>query len=113
MTPRTLDRITRLEAKAAPPSSGKHLAFKVEAPHAMPLAEIVTFLRDRGHAIHEDDDVFVMNLASRRTAESGPVRDLSDVLLTEEARAVAPPGGRWPSALLKFTFTLDSPRAVQ
>ena len=113
MTPRTMDRIARLEAKAAPPSPGKHLAFKVEAPHGMPLAEIVSFLRARGHAIHEDDEVFVMNLASRRTAECGPMRDLSDMLLSEEARASAPPGGRWPSSLLRFTFTLDSPRLVQ
>lgn len=108
-----MDRIARLEAKAVPPSSGKHLAFKVEAPHGMPLEEIVAFLRGCGHAIHDDDDVFVMNLASRRTAESGPLRDLSEVLLNEEARAAAPPGGRWPSAMLRFTFTLDSPRVAQ
>ena len=113
MTPRTMDRIARLEAKAAPLSSGKHLVFKVEAPHGMPVAEIVAFLRGRGHAIHDEDDVFVMNLDSYSVPKDGPPRDLAPTILTEEGRAAAPTGGVWPERLARFTFVLDSPRSLQ
>lgn len=113
MTPRTMDRIARLEAKAAPPSSGKHLVFKVEAPHGMPVAQIVAFLRGRGHAIHDEDDVFVMNLNSYRIPTGEMPRDLAPAILTEEDRAAAPAGGVWPERLERFTFVLDSPRSLQ
>jgi hypothetical protein len=108
-----MGRIARLEAKAAPPSSGKHLVFKVEAPHGMPVAEIVTFLRGRGHAIHDEDDVFVMNLKSYSIPAGKPPRDLAPTILTEEDRAAAPAGGIWPERLVHFTFVLDSPRDLQ
>ena len=113
MTPRTMDRIARLEAKAAPPSPGKHLVFKVEAPHGMPAAQIVAFLRGRGHAIHDEDDVFVMNLNSYSIPAGEPPCDLAPAILTEADRAVAPAGGVWPERLARFTFVLDSPGSLQ
>ena len=113
MTPRTMDRIARLEAKAAPLSSGKHLVFKVEAPHGMPVAEIVTFLRGRGHAIHDEDDVFVMNLDSYSIPKGQSPRDLAPAILTEADRAAAPAGGVWPERLAHFTFVLDGPKGLQ
>lgn len=113
MTPRTMDRIARLEAKAAPPSSGKHLVFKVEAAHGMPVAEIVAFLRARGHANRDEDDVFVMNLDSYSIPKGEPPRDLAPTILTEADRAAAPASGIWPEKLIHFTFVLDSPRGLQ
>ena len=113
MMPRTMDRIARLEARAAPPSPGKHLVFKVEAPHGTPLSEIVAFLRACGHAIHYEDDVFVMNLASYSIPAVEPPRDLTPATLTEDDRAAAPTGGVWPERLAHFTFVLDNPRGLQ
>ncbi|MCJ2137361.1 hypothetical protein MKK69_25505, partial [Methylobacterium sp. J-026] len=92
-----------------PPSTGKHLTFQVEAPHGTPTSDIVAFLRKRGHAIHEGDDVFVMNVGAYGMTEGDATRDLSPALLTEEERAAAPPAGRWPKGCEWFTFKLDSP----
>ncbi|MCJ2137498.1 hypothetical protein MKK69_26225 [Methylobacterium sp. J-026] len=105
-----IDRIARLEAAAVPPSTGKHLTFQVEASQGTPTGDIVTFLRERGHAIHPEDQVFVMNLGAHLAADGDPIRDLSHALLTEEDRAAAPAAGRWPKGSEWFTFTLDSPR---
>lgn len=113
MTPRTMDRIARLEAKATPTSPGKHLAFKVQAPHGTPLVEIVAFLRARGHAIRDEDDVFVMNLNSCEQVEGEPLRDLSAAILTDTDRGSAPAAGQWPPSCARFTFILDSPRGLQ
>ena len=113
MTPRAIDRLARLEANAATPTTGKHLIFRVEAPRGTPVSEIVTFLKDRGHAIHEGDDVFVMNIGAHGMVEGETPCDLSPVLLTEEARAAASPAGQWPKGCKEFTFKLDSPRALQ
>lgn len=109
MTPRLMDRVNRLEAATALPSQGKHLAFRVEAPRGMPVAKIVTFLRERGHAIHEDDRVLVMNLAAHEHDGLAPLRDLSLDLVTEDDRARAGIAD-WPiGAGSSFTFKLDSP----
>ena len=109
MTPRLMDRLVRLEAATVPPSQGKHLAFQVEAPRGMPVGEIVTFLRERGHAIHEDDRVLVMNLAAHEHDGRAPLRDLSPDLVTEDDRARAGKAD-WPiGAGASFTFNLDSP----
>ena len=113
MTPRAMDRLARLEANAATPTTGKHLIFRVEAPQGTPVSEIVTFLKDQGHAIHEGDDVFVMNLGAHQMADGEAPRDLSPVLLTEDARAVASSAGQWPKCCKEFTFKLDSPRDLQ
>lgn len=103
------DRIARLEAMSAPPSTGKYLAFQVAASQETTAEDIVTFLRDRGHAIHAEDEVFVMNLGAHTVAAGDPIRDLSATLLTEEERAAAPPAGRWPKGRGWFTFKLESP----
>ena len=108
-----MERLARLEANAAPPTTGKHLIFRGEAPRGTPVSEIVTFLKGQGHAIHEGDDVFVMNLGAHRMAGGEAPRDLSPVLLTEEARAAASPAGQWPKCCKEFTFKLDSPRDLQ
>ncbi|XYD12621.1 hypothetical protein R1A27_34630 (plasmid) [Methylobacterium sp. NMS12] len=113
MTPRAMDRLARLEANAIPPTSGKHLIFRVEAPQGTPVGDIVIFLRERGHAIHEGDDVFVMNVGAHGMAEGEPPRDLSSALLTEQARSAAPAAGRWPKSSKRFTFRLESPRELQ
>ena len=104
-----IDRIARLEAAAVPPSTGKHLIFQVEARQGISTDDIVTFLRERGHAIHPEDQVFVMNLGAHLATDGDPIRDLSPALLTEEDRAAAPPAGRWPKGCERFTFKLDSP----
>ncbi len=104
-----IDRIARLEAAAVPPSTGKYLTFQVEASQGTPTGDIVAFLRDRGHAIHSEDQVFVMNLGAHLVATGAPIRDLSPALLTEKDRAAAPPAGRWPMGCERFTFKLDSP----
>ncbi|TXN61404.1 hypothetical protein FV232_27160 [Methylobacterium sp. WL30] len=113
MTPRVMDRLTRLEAETAPPSAGKHLVFQVEAPPGTPLSDIVALLKARGHAIHDGDDAFVMNVGAYRMAEGDPPRDLSPAILTEEARAKAGAAGQWPKTCAAFTFQLDRPRNVQ
>ncbi|MCJ2036425.1 hypothetical protein [Methylobacterium sp. J-068] len=113
MTPRTMDRLTRLEAEATPPSAGKHLIFRVEAPRGTPTGDIVTFLKGRGHAIHDADDVFVMNLGAYGMTEGEPLRDLSPTLLTEQERAAASAAGQWPKTCAAFTFQLDRPKNVQ
>ncbi|MCJ2105327.1 hypothetical protein MKK70_08005 [Methylobacterium sp. E-041] len=113
MTPRVMDRLTRLEAEAAPPSAGKHLVFQVEAPSRTPLSDIIAFLKARRHAIHDGDDAFVMNVGASRMAEGEPPRDLSPAILTEEARAQAGAAGLWPKTCAAFTFQLDWPRNVQ
>ena len=113
MTPRAMDRLARLEANATPPTTGKHLIFRVEAPRETPVGEIVTFLKDRGHAIHDDDDVFVMNVGAHGMAADEPPLDLSSGLLTEQARSAAPAAGHWPKRHAWFTFRLDSPRDLQ
>jgi hypothetical protein len=102
-------RLARLEANAATPSTGKHLTFQVEASQGTPVGDIVTFLRERGHAIRSEDHVFVMNLGAHPGTDKDPIRDLSPALLTEEERAAAPPAGRWPKGCEWFTFKLDSP----
>lgn len=110
MIPKLMDRLVRLEAAAAPPSQGKHLAFRVEAPQGMPVGEIVTFLRGRGHAIHQDDSVLVMNLAAHERDGRAPLRDLSSDLVTEDDRARAGAASNWLiGAGSSFTFCLDSP----
>ena len=104
-----MDRLTRLEAATAPLSQSKHLAFQVEAPRGMPVGAIVTFLRERGYAIHEDDSVLVMNLAAHEHDGRAPLRDLSPDLVTEDDRARAGKAD-WPvGAGSSFTFNLDSP----
>ncbi|TXM96799.1 hypothetical protein FV242_33040 [Methylobacterium sp. WL64] len=109
MIPKLMDRLTRLEAATALPSQGKHLTFRVEAPRGMPVGEIVTFLRERGHAIHEDDSVLVMNLAAHEHDGLAPLRDLSPDLVTEDDRARAGKAN-WPiGSGSSFTFNLDSP----
>ena len=113
MTPSAMDRLARLEANAAPPTTGKHLIFRVEAPHGTPVGDIVTFLKGQGHAINDGDDVFVMNVVAHEMAEGDSPRDLSLALLTEKARAAAPAAGRWPRGCARFTFQLDSPRDLQ
>ncbi|WP_143012343.1 hypothetical protein [Methylobacterium phyllostachyos] len=111
---RLTDRLSRLEMQAAPPAAGKHLVFRIEAPHGTPAAAIVAFLRERGHAIRDEDEVFVMNVGAYALATSEPIRDLSPELLTEQARAAAPAGGEWPMPPgSSFTFKLDNPRALQ
>ena len=110
MTPRAMDRLVRLEAECTPAATGKHLVFQVEAPRGTPVGEIVAFLRERGHAIHDGDDVLVMNLGAYRLSEGDVVRDTSADLLTEAMRAAAPAAGAWPKGLKTFTFKLDSPR---
>ena len=110
MNPKLMDRLNRLEAAAASPSQGKHLAFRVEAPRDMPVGEIVMFLRERGHAIHEDDSVLVMNLAAHEHDGCAPLRDLSPDLMTEDDRAQAGAAANWPIGTgSSFTFSLDSP----
>lgn len=109
MTPRLMDRLARLEAVAVSRPIGKHLVFQVEAPHGTPFNDIVAFLKNRGHAIHDDDDVFVMNVGAHQHGDCGPIRDLSPNLLTKELRAAAPAGGKWPSRTTPFTFHLESP----
>lgn len=104
-----MDRIAKLEAAAARPTTGKHLIFRVEAPRGTPREKVVTFLRERGHAIHEGDDVFLMNVGGYAMAEGEPPRDLSPSLLTEEERAAAPAAGCWPKGRGWFTFKLESP----
>ena len=113
MIPRLMDRLARLEAEAAPPSTGKHLVFQVEAQRGTPVSDIVAFLKDRGHAIHDGDEVFVMNLGAYVLAAGEPIRDLSAELLTNEIRAVAPAAGKWPRHTAPFTFTLDRPQMMQ
>ena len=97
MIPKLMDRLNRLEAAAALPSQGKHLAFRVEAPRGMPVSEIVTFLRGCGHAIHEDDSVLVMNLAAHGPDGCAPLRDLSLDLVTEVDRSQAGAAVHWVS----------------
>jgi hypothetical protein len=109
MTTRLIDRLTRLEAATAPPSMGKHLTFQVEAPRGTPVGDIVTFLKDQGHAIHGDDDVLVMNLGGHEQEGFAPLRDLSAGVFTEDQRAAAPAAGKWPKGCSAFTFNLDSP----
>ena len=109
MTARLVDRLVRLEAAAAPRALGKHLVFKVEAQQGTPVADIVAFLKGQGHAIHDDDDVFVMNVDAHQHGACAPIRDLSPDLLTEELRAAAPAGGKWPGRTKSFTFHLESP----
>ena len=104
-----IDRIARLEAAAVPPSTGKYLTFQVEASQGTLTDDIVTFLREHGHAIHSEDQVFVMNLGAHLATDGDQIRDLSPALLTEEARAAAPPAGQWPKGCEWFTFKLDSP----
>lgn len=104
-----IDRISRLEAAAVRPTAGKYLAFQVAASQGTTGEDIVTFLRDRGHAIHAEDEVFVMNLGAHTVVAGDPIRDLSPALLTEEGRAAAPPAGQWPKGRGWFTFKLDSP----
>ncbi|MCJ2055924.1 hypothetical protein MKL09_05090 [Methylobacterium sp. J-048] len=106
---RLMDRIARLEAAAVPPSTGKYLTFQVEASQGTPIGDIVTFLLERGHAIHPEDQVFVMNLGAHLATDGDQIRDLSPALLTDEERAAAPPAGRWPKGFEWFTFKLDSP----
>ncbi|MCJ2105686.1 hypothetical protein MKK70_09935 [Methylobacterium sp. E-041] len=113
MTLRTIDRLTRLEAGCAPIPTSKHLVFQVEAPPRTPLSDIVAFLKARGHAIHDGDDAFVMNVGAYCMAEGEPPRDLSPAILTEEARAQAGAAGQWPKTCAAFTFQLDRPRNVQ
>ncbi|SDO59401.1 hypothetical protein SAMN05216360_12914 [Methylobacterium phyllostachyos] len=113
MTPKLMDRLAQLEAATASPTAGKHLIFRVEAPHGMPGEEIITFLRERGHAIRDGDDVLLMNVGSYRMAEGEAPRDLSAALLTEQERSAAPAAGRWPKGCKRFTFRLESPRALQ
>lgn len=109
MTPRLMGRLNQLEAATAPPSQAKHLTFRVEAPRGMPVSEIVTFLRERGHAIHDDDSVLVMNLTAHEHDGLAPLRDLSLDLVTEDDRARAGKAD-WPiGAEASFTFNLDSP----
>lgn len=109
MMARLIDRLTRLEATTVSPSMGKHLTFQVEAPRGTLVAEIVTFLKDQGHAIHEDDDVLVMNLGAHEQDGQAPLRDLSASIFTEDLRAAAPTTGKWPKGCPAFTFNLDSP----
>ena len=110
MIPKLMDRLIRLETATAPRSQGKHLAFQVEAPRGMPVGDIVTFLKDRGHAIHEDDSVLVMNVAAHQHDGCAPLQDLSPDLVTEADRARAGAAASWPiGAGSSFTFTLDSP----
>lgn len=104
-----MERIRRLEAQTVLPSTGKHLTFRIEAPHGTSGEKIITFLHERGHAIHEGDDVFLMNVGAYEMAEGEPPRDLSPTLLTEEMRAAAPASGTWPKGRSWFTFKLDSP----
>lgn len=113
MIPRLLDRLNRLEGATAPLATGKHLVFRVEAPSGVPVGDIVTFLKECGHAIHEDDEVFVMNFGAHVLAEGDAPRDLSSDLLTEEDRSALPIGAKWPSRSQPFTFTLDSPGVRQ
>ncbi|MGU3663149.1 hypothetical protein ACLBX9_02990 [Methylobacterium sp. A49B] len=113
MTPRLMDRLARLEAIAVSRPVGKHLVFQVEATHGTQFADIVAFLKGRGHAIHDDDDVFVMNVGAHQHDACVPIRDLSRDLLTEELRAAAPAGGKWPSRTTPFTFHLESPGVRQ
>jgi hypothetical protein len=103
------ERVRRLEAQVVLPMAGKHLAFQVAAPSKTPVGDIVTFLRERGHAIRDGDDVFVMNVGAHGMAEGQAPRDLSTSLLTEELRAAAPISGTWPKGPGWFTFKLDSP----
>lgn len=109
MMARLIDRLIRLEAVAVPPTIGKHLTFQVEAPRGTPVGDIVTFLKDQGHTIHEDDEVFVMNLGAHERSGQAPLRDLSAGVFTEDQRAVAPAAGKWPMGCPVFTFTLDTP----
>lgn len=110
MIPKLMDRLNRLEAATALLSQGKHFAFKVEAPREMPVGEIVTFLRERGHAIHEDDSVLVMNLAAHEHDGCAPLQDLRPDLVTEDDRARAGAAANWSiGAGSSFTFNLDSP----
>lgn len=109
MTPRAIDRLAQLEANATPPTTGRHLIFRVEALQGTPVGDIIAFLKEQGHAIHEGDDVFLMNVGAYGMAESESLRDLSPSLLTEDERAAAPAAGRWPNSLGRFTFKLDSP----
>lgn len=109
MMARLINRLTRLEAVTVPASIGKHLVFQVEAPRGTPVGDIVTFLKDQGHAIHEDDDVFVMNLGAHERDGQAPLRDLSAGIFTEDLRAAAPAAGKWPKGRPAFTFNLDSP----
>lgn len=110
MTPRLVDRLIRLEAATALPSQSKHLAFRVEAPRGMSVDEIITFLRERGQAIHDDDSVLVMNLAAHEHDGLAPLRDLSPDLVRETDRARAGAAADWPiGAGSSFTFNLDSP----
>lgn len=104
-----IDRIARLEAAAVPPSTGKYLTFQVETSQGTTADDIVTFLRERGHVIRPEDQVFVMNLGAHLATDRDQIRDLSPALLTEEDRAAAPPAGRWPKGCEWFTFKLDSP----
>lgn len=114
MTPKALDRLARLETQAAPPTTGKHLVFKVEASDGTPVAEIVAHLRALGHAIYDEDEVFVMNFGAYTREPGDPIRDLSADLLTEEVRAAAPAAVEWPMMPgSSFTFKLDSPRVLQ
>lgn len=104
-----IDRIARLESAAARPTVGKYLAFQVAAYQGTTPENIVTFLRDRGHSIGTDDEVFLMNLGAHTVATGDPIRDLSTTLLTEEERAAAPMAGQWPEGRGWFTFKLASP----
>ena len=114
MTPKLMDRLARLEAATAPPTAGKHLTFRVEAPRGMPVSEIITFLRGCGHAIHEDDIVLVMNVAAHERDGRAPLRDLSPELVTEADRARAGAAATWSiGAGSSFTFNLDSPGGAQ
>lgn len=113
MTPRLVDRLARLEAVAVSRPIGKHLVFQVEAPHGTTLTDIVAFLKDRGHAIHHDDDVFVMNVGAHQHGDCQSNRDLSLDLLTDELRAAAPAGGKRPSRTTPFTFHLENPGVRQ
>lgn len=113
MIPKLMERLARLEAATAPPTIGQHLVFRVEAPRETPANEIVTFLKDRGHAIHEGDDVFLMNVGAYGMAEGEPLRDLSLDLLVDAERDALPAAGKWPSRSAPFTFNLDSPRGAR
>ena len=113
MTSKLINRLARLEATTAPLAQGKHLLFLVDAPRGTPTDDIVFFLKDRGHAIHEEDEVFVVNFGAFVLAEGDAPRDRSAELLTEKKRAALPAAGKWPSRSAPFTFNLDSPRGAR
>lgn len=115
MIEKLIARVKRLEDAAVMPSEGRHLAFTIEGPRQMPEGAAVTFLRSCGHAIHDEDSVFIIEIPGR--GERGhlydlPLRDLTPELVTEEVRAKASPALSWPAgAPSPFTFNLDGPGA--